>query len=133
VSKALGRSKGNLRCKFQFSQGCLEVEESQFQGFAWRSRLRLQRVSTKEFKGIKRELKKLVKLRLFRIARTMMLQWLKDINNLKKRQTRTRKYTQGNEQVHLGAKVGEYIMETEVPGQEGGEGNVAERKKVKEV
>ncbi|GJW70203.1 hypothetical protein Tco_0127120 [Tanacetum coccineum] len=54
VSKALGRSKGNLRCKFQFSQGCLEVEESQFQGFAWRSRLRLQRVSTKEFKGIKR-------------------------------------------------------------------------------
>ena len=32
-----------------------------------------------------------------------------------------------NNQVHLGAKVGAYIMKTEEPGQDGAEGNVAER------
>ncbi|GJV72005.1 hypothetical protein Tco_1492000 [Tanacetum coccineum] len=36
------------------------------------------------------------------------------------------------EKVHLGIKVGENIMVTEVPGQEGAEGNVAIKKKVKE-
>ncbi|GJZ96937.1 hypothetical protein Tco_0669271 [Tanacetum coccineum] len=36
------------------------------------------------------------------------------------------------EKVHLGIKVGANIMVTEVPGQEGAEGNVAEKKKVKE-
>ncbi|GJZ45944.1 hypothetical protein Tco_0593540 [Tanacetum coccineum] len=37
-----------------------------------------------------------------------------------------------HEKVHLGKKVGEHIMITEVPGQEGAKGNVAEKKKVKE-
>ncbi|GKE08277.1 hypothetical protein Tco_1411828 [Tanacetum coccineum] len=36
------------------------------------------------------------------------------------------------EKVHLGIKVGVNIMLTGVPGQEGAEGNVAEKKKVKE-
>ncbi|GJW54841.1 hypothetical protein Tco_0098926 [Tanacetum coccineum] len=36
------------------------------------------------------------------------------------------------ENVHLGIKVGTNIMVTEVPGQEGAEDNVAEKKKVKE-
>ncbi|GKC24678.1 hypothetical protein Tco_1026828 [Tanacetum coccineum] len=36
------------------------------------------------------------------------------------------------EKVHLGIKVGVNIMVTKVPGQEGAEGNVAEKKKVKE-
>ncbi|GKA14326.1 hypothetical protein Tco_0693972, partial [Tanacetum coccineum] len=44
----LGQLNGNLRCKFQFSQGFLEVQEIQLQGFTWRSRFWLQRLSTKE-------------------------------------------------------------------------------------
>ncbi|GKF47953.1 hypothetical protein Tco_0141204, partial [Tanacetum coccineum] len=36
------------------------------------------------------------------------------------------------EKVHLGIKVGENITVTRVPGQEGAEGNVAEKEKVKE-
>ncbi|GKA94185.1 hypothetical protein Tco_0816171 [Tanacetum coccineum] len=36
------------------------------------------------------------------------------------------------ENVHIGIKVGANIMVTGVPGQEGAEGNVAEKKKVKE-
>ncbi|GJW80752.1 hypothetical protein Tco_0144727 [Tanacetum coccineum] len=61
------------------------------------------------FKVELQELKGIVKLRFFKIA-TMMLQWPKDdwrTNNLKKRQTRTAY-------------------------QEGAEGNVAEKKKLKE-
>ncbi|GKC70074.1 hypothetical protein Tco_1115957, partial [Tanacetum coccineum] len=46
--------------------------------------------------------------------------------------TNTNCLVKEHEKVHLGKKVGEHIMITEVPGQEGAKGNVAEKKKVKE-
>ncbi|GKA65908.1 hypothetical protein Tco_0765615, partial [Tanacetum coccineum] len=49
-----------------------------------------------------------------------------------KEKTNTNCLVKEQEKVHLGIKVGENIMVTEVPGQEGGESNVAEKKKVKE-
>ncbi|GJT64416.1 hypothetical protein Tco_1015896 [Tanacetum coccineum] len=46
--------------------------------------------------------------------------------------TNTNCLVKEKEKVHLGIKVGANIMVTEVPGQEGANGNVAEKKKVKE-
>ncbi|GJZ12991.1 hypothetical protein Tco_0548221 [Tanacetum coccineum] len=72
-----------------------------------------------------RELKGIVKLSIFGLV-TMMLQWLRDgwrTSNLKKRQTRCLL----NKQVHHGANVGAFIIKSGVPGQEGANGNAAER------
>ncbi|GKA46682.1 hypothetical protein Tco_0739565 [Tanacetum coccineum] len=49
-----------------------------------------------------------------------------------KEKTNTDCFIKEHEKVHLGIKVGANIMVTGVPGQEGAEGNVAEKKKVKE-
>ncbi|GJY76795.1 zinc finger, CCHC-type containing protein [Tanacetum coccineum] len=49
-----------------------------------------------------------------------------------KEKTNTDCLIKEQEKVHLGIKVGANIMITGVPGQEGAEGNIAEKKKVKE-
>ncbi|GKC16877.1 zinc finger, CCHC-type containing protein [Tanacetum coccineum] len=56
--------------------------------------------------------------------------WLEDKQPGEK--TNTDYLIKEQEKVHLGIKVGENITVTRVPGQEGVEGNVAEKKKVKE-
>ncbi|GJV75272.1 hypothetical protein Tco_1506856 [Tanacetum coccineum] len=56
--------------------------------------------------------------------------WLEDKQLEEK--TNTDCLVKEQEKVHLGLKVGANIMVTGVPGQEGAEGNVAEKKKVKE-
>nr|GEW54564.1 retrovirus-related Pol polyprotein from transposon TNT 1-94 [Tanacetum cinerariifolium] len=56
--------------------------------------------------------------------------WLED--KKLKENTNTDCLVKEQEKVHLGIKVGENMMVTEVPGQEDAEGNVAEKKKVNE-
>nr|GEX93449.1 hypothetical protein [Tanacetum cinerariifolium] len=56
--------------------------------------------------------------------------WLEDKQLEKK--TNTDCLVKEQKKIQLGIKVGENITVTEVPGQEGGEGNVVEKKKVKE-
>ncbi|GJV79909.1 hypothetical protein Tco_1515779 [Tanacetum coccineum] len=56
--------------------------------------------------------------------------WLEDKQPEEK--TNTDCLVKEQEKVHLGIKVGANITVTGVPGQEGAEGNVAEKKKVKE-
>ncbi|GJR51388.1 hypothetical protein Tco_1401909 [Tanacetum coccineum] len=75
-----------------------------------------------------RELKGIVKLRIFMLV-TMMLQWLKDSWRKSNLKTNTDYLVNEQEKVHLGINVGADIMVTEVPGQEGPEGNVVGRKK----
>ncbi|GKB92896.1 hypothetical protein Tco_0965168, partial [Tanacetum coccineum] len=72
-----------------------------------------------------------VKMQMGRIKVIKLAQRLLEDKQLEEK-TNTDCLVKEQEKVHLGIKVGVNIMVTGVPGQEGAEGNVAEKKKVKE-